>query len=634
MTLRYTPGGDWLCVARGSVVVMVPGTMDPKLLEGLWEALADGPDLQSILPAVTGGFGAGLASMPPFGVVSFADRLHVLLRGPVRLSVVSGGDAVELSGDRVTTWTERIFDGGTDAFTLAVGSPTAAGEGSLVLEAGVVQAHSVSLAPARVSEASRAELPAAPATPGDPEAAFTGALEAEESATINPGLFHSDADGNAAVQPSEVAKQEGSTDSARDEESSEPAGFAPDEARHTNDDGADSDDSDDNDSDDDAANGDTIGPHAIGGGTGERTGDDTGDSPQESAEGSTNDSPEDSTVAPPAEPLLDDDDPELSTTGYDHLWDRTVVRRVEDAAVRSTDESESDDNEPAPAAGPASAEVSDHSASEEPAPPASTPEEAPRREVPPSSSGLIDSVPWARSRPEPQAATPVPKPRIAPAARPAVVPPPVVGLHPGPASADPQSGADEDHDGQTIMRSDLQSADSDNPGSNNAGSVQVPDVDARPSTGPLVLARLCAQGHANPPEAPGCALCSQPLESDSREVRRPSLGTMRISSGEVVELDQSLIIGRQPSVSRVQGRGMPKLVQVTSEGGDISRSHVEVRLDGWHVLLCDLRATNGTVLIRAGHPPRRLGEGESAFLLDGDVAQLGDDVFLRFEGLR
>ena len=79
---------------------------------------------------------------------------------------------------------------------------------------------------------------------------------------------------------------------------------------------------------------------------------------------------------------------------------------------------------------------------------------------------------------------------------------------------------------------------------------------------------------------------------------------------------------------------MPKLVQVTSAGGDISRSHVEVRLDGWHVQLCDLKATNGTVLIRPGQPPRRLGEGETAFLLDGDVAQLGDDVFLRFEGLR
>jgi hypothetical protein len=161
-----------------------------------------------------------------------------------------------------------------------------------------------------------------------------------------------------------------------------------------------------------------------------------------------------------------------------------------------------------------------------------------------------------------------------------------------------------------------------------------PSTEPRPATGPLVLARLCRQGHANPPEAPNCGVCAQPLDGEPREVPRPSLGTVRVSTGEVVELDQSLIIGRQPSVSRVQGRGMPKLVQVTSAGGDISRSHVEVRLDGWHVLLCDLKATNGTVLIRAGQPPRRLGEGETAFLLDGDVAQLGDDVFLRFEGLR
>ena len=90
------------------------------------------------------------------------------------------------------------------------------------------------------------------------------------------------------------------------------------------------------------------------------------------------------------------------------------------------------------------------------------------------------------------------------------------------------------------------------------------------------------------------------------------------------------------NISAVSGLGTSPctLALVTSAGGDISRSHVEVRLDGWHVLLCDLKATNGTVLIRAGQPPRRLGESETAFLLDGDVAQLGDDIFLRFEGLR
>ncbi|WP_160318871.1 FHA domain-containing protein [Arthrobacter sp. ERGS1:01] len=108
---------------------------------------------------------------------------------------------------------------------------------------------------------------------------------------------------------------------------------------------------------------------------------------------------------------------------------------------------------------------------------------------------------------------------------------------------------------------------------------------------------------------------------------------MHISTGEVVDLDHSLIIGRQPSVSRVLGAVMPRLVQVHSASGDISRSHVEVRLDGWDVLLVDLKATNGTVLVRAGQAPRRLGQGEEAMLLDGDVAELGDGVSLLFEGL-
>ncbi|WP_422391562.1 hypothetical protein [Arthrobacter sp. N1] len=154
-----------------------------------------------------------------------------------------------------------------------------------------------------------------------------------------------------------------------------------------------------------------------------------------------------------------------------------------------------------------------------------------------------------------------------------------------------------------------------------------------PGTGPLVVARLCRQGHANAPTRTVCSHCGSGLNDETEQVRRPSLGQVRLSTGEVFELDRSLVFGRQPSVSRVAGREMPRLVQVPSGGGDISRSHVEVRLDGWHVLLCDLRATNGTLLLRAGQPPRRLGEGETAFLLDGDVAQLADDVSLRFEGL-
>lgn len=172
-----------------------------------------------------------------------------------------------------------------------------------------------------------------------------------------------------------------------------------------------------------------------------------------------------------------------------------------------------------------------------------------------------------------------------------------------------------------------------------AGPGALPDGAARPSTGPaaapatgpMVLARVCPQGHANPSTYAQCGRCAQPLPGEGVQVRRPRLGRMRLSSGELVDLDQSLIVGRQPSVSRVQGGVMPRLVQVASPSGDISRSHVEVRLEGWHVMLCDLKATNGTVLVREGQPPRRLAQGEMAILLDGDIAEVGDGISLRFE---
>ena len=123
------------------------------------------------------------------------------------------------------------------------------------------------------------------------------------------------------------------------------------------------------------------------------------------------------------------------------------------------------------------------------------------------------------------------------------------------------------------------------------------------------------------------------IESEPCEMARPRLGTMHISTGEVVELDHSLIVGRQPSVSRVLGGAMPRLIQVTSGNGDISRSHAEIRLAGWDVLLVDLDATNGTVLVREGQPSRRLNQGEEVVLRNGDIAELGDDVSLLFEDL-
>lgn len=219
----------------------------------------------------------------------------------------------------------------------------------------------------------------------------------------------------------------------------------------------------------------------------------------------------------------------------------------------------------------------------------------------PDSAELIDSVPWlaearARNRTEEQ-----------------VVPP----------AGEPAEG---DHDGDTVLRADL-------PTQVLPTTPPVGAAGQAPATGPQVLGRLCPAGHASPPTSSSCATCGAGLNEEPREVARPSLGRMVISGGETVELDRPAVVGRQPSVSRSASGSMPRVVQVKSPSGDISRSHLEVQLEGWHVMLLDLKATNGTLLVRAGKPPRRLGQGEKLMLLDGDIADLGDGVSLRFEGL-
>jgi hypothetical protein len=299
---------------------------------------------------------------------------------------------------------------------------------------------------------------------------------------------------------------------------------------------------------------------------------------------------------------LPEDSPATELTGsYDHLWDKTVVRSIEDAAVRTDEEDDGGAPVGAETAVPETA-TKDTAAQEPPSAPAPST---------PAVPGLIDSVPWATGGDR------APAPEV----------PSSFSFAPGPGEA-----AEGDHDGQTILKSDLPVSGARQIGQGqHRGQGQEPGQAAAAATGPTVLARVCPAGHANPPTSGQCLTCGAQLPDVAIQVPRPRLGRLRLSTGELIDLEQSLVIGRQPSVSRVQGGTMPRLVQVASPGGDISRSHVEVRLEGWHVMLCDLKATNGTVLVREGQPPRRLAQNEMAIVLDGDIAELGDGVSLRFE---
>lgn len=174
---------------------------------------------------------------------------------------------------------------------------------------------------------------------------------------------------------------------------------------------------------------------------------------------------------------------------------------------------------------------------------------------------------------------------------------------------------DTDHDGSTVLRSSSPPAPPAAP------------VDA----GPQVLGIRCSSGHANPPHAQTCRRCGAAMaDLDPELLPRPALGRLAFSDGNEVTLDRTVLIGRAPSANRFPKDDPPHLVRVDSPEQDISRTHVELRVEDWDVLLVD-HSSNGTRLVRPGMEPQMLHKGEPVPVRPGSVIDLGDGVTVTLE---
>ncbi len=145
--------------------------------------------------------------------------------------------------------------------------------------------------------------------------------------------------------------------------------------------------------------------------------------------------------------------------------------------------------------------------------------------------------------------------------------------------------------------------------------------------GPQVQAVLCPSGHPNSPVAPSCRICDLQIV-DRAVVRtgRPSLGLLQFDDGLVVELDRSLLVGRNPKRRDGDDPSAVGLVVVPDEGRALSRTHVEIALNDWQITVVDLGSTNGTVVEAPGEPAVRLRAGEKHIVLPGTRVSLGDEI--------
>ena len=150
---------------------------------------------------------------------------------------------------------------------------------------------------------------------------------------------------------------------------------------------------------------------------------------------------------------------------------------------------------------------------------------------------------------------------------------------------------------------------------------------------PVVPGLLCPSGHVNPPSGATCRRCGAPLPHDPVPVPRPVLGVLRLSFGDVVTLDRGVLMGRNPRTD-FAGTGneeRPHVVKLPSADGDISRTHLRITLDGWHVLVTDLNSTNGTLVTLPGHDPQQLRPGEPMPIQPGTVVTLAEGIDFRYE---
>ncbi len=105
------------------------------------------------------------------------------------------------------------------------------------------------------------------------------------------------------------------------------------------------------------------------------------------------------------------------------------------------------------------------------------------------------------------------------------------------------------------------------------------------------------------------------------------------SSGDVVDVDRPVLIGRSPDAGRLAVDGRGRLLTVPSPNQEISSTHVEIRpgagSDEGAAVVTDLGSTNGTTLIRPGLPAEDLQPGVAVPLVPGAMVDLGDGVTIQ-----
>lgn len=147
--------------------------------------------------------------------------------------------------------------------------------------------------------------------------------------------------------------------------------------------------------------------------------------------------------------------------------------------------------------------------------------------------------------------------------------------------------------------------------------------------GTEVMGIRCSRDHFNNPRAAYCQVCGISMVHVTHYLvpgPRPTLGFIVFDDGATFALDRSYCIGREPTIA--SDRDLAPLV-LQDERHSVSRSHAELVLDGWDLVVADLGSTNGTFVWNAAEQRwTQVVQGQPVVIEPGTSVAIGRKVFV------
>lgn len=146
-----------------------------------------------------------------------------------------------------------------------------------------------------------------------------------------------------------------------------------------------------------------------------------------------------------------------------------------------------------------------------------------------------------------------------------------------------------------------------------------------------VQAVHCPEQHPNPPHSTHCRRCGASISDRAISViPSPVLGVLVFADGTRVELDRPLLIGRKPATGALIGGEEARAIRRPNPDNVLSRTHLEVRLDGWEVAVIDRDSRNLTFVELPGQEPFQLDPSLGPVTIPpGTIVRLGEREELR-----